>query len=63
MRFCLTHGKIFLVLYVCLVSLDVDPGNGESEGRSGTPKNDLDCHEERRATRPQPDHTVVCIHV
>ena len=60
--FQVTHGKTFWMLYVCLASPEVGPGNGESEERSGMPKNVLDCHGGQRATRPQPDRAIVCIH-
>ena len=59
----MAYGKTFWVLYVCFASPEADPGNGESEEMSGIPKNVLDCHGGRRATRRQPDLTIVCIQV
>ena len=59
----MTYGKTFWVLYVCLVSPEVGPGNGENEERSGIPKNVLDCHGGRRTTRRHPDLAIVCMQV
>ena len=59
----MTYGKIFWVLYVCLVPPEVEPGNGESKEMSGIPKNALSCHGGRRVTRRQPDLAIVCIQV
>jgi len=59
----MAYGKTCWVLYVCFVPPEVDPGNRESEERSGIPKNVLNCHGGRRATRRQPQPGTTCIQV